>query len=132
MGEVGRPKVISAKETLEELNPDVKVVPYRLRLTSENIMDIIADYDIVVDGSDDFPTRCLVDVYVLAGKPLSIGVILRFEAQATTILPRVSACYRCVFPTPPPGLVPFALCGDSPTITQLIDYEEFCRLLRGS
>lgn len=106
--DVGRPKVESAKDRINTINPDVEVVPYYLRLTSENILDIIKDYDIVVDGSDNFPTRYLVnDACVLAGKPLVHGGIFRFDGQVITILPGKSACYRCLFPSPPPpGLVP--------------------------
>ncbi|MDP2940293.1 MAG: molybdopterin-synthase adenylyltransferase MoeB [Candidatus Omnitrophota bacterium] len=106
--EVGKPKVESAKERLSAINPDVKIVSYKLRLTSENILDIIKDYDIVVDGSDNFPTRYLVnDACVLSKKPLSHAGIFRFDGQAITIIPKVSACYRCLFPEPPaPGLVP--------------------------
>jgi adenylyltransferase/sulfurtransferase len=105
---VGRPKVSSAKERLNNINPDVEIITYKIRLTSENILDIIKDYDIVVDGSDNFPTRYLVnDACVLTGKPLSHGGIFRFDGQAITIFPHKSACYRCLFPEPPPpGLVP--------------------------
>ncbi|MCM8797329.1 MAG: molybdopterin-synthase adenylyltransferase MoeB [Candidatus Omnitrophica bacterium] len=105
---IGKSKVESAKERMTAINPDVEVVTYNLRLTSENILDIIRDYDIVIDGSDNFPTRYLVnDACVLSGKPLSHGGIFRFDGQATTILPRQSACYRCLFSEPPPpGLVP--------------------------
>ena len=105
---VGKPKVDSAKERLNAINPEIEIVPLNLRLTSANIMDIIKDYDIVVDGSDNFPTRFLVnDACVLSKKPLSHGGIFRFDGQAITILPGESACYRCLFPEPPPpGLVP--------------------------
>ncbi|MDI6782688.1 MAG: molybdopterin-synthase adenylyltransferase MoeB [bacterium] len=105
---VGRPKVDSAKERINEINPDVRVIPYYTRLASENILAIIQDYDMIIDGSDNFPTRYLVnDACVLAKKPLSHGGIFRFDGQAITILPGVSACYRCLFPEPPPpGLVP--------------------------
>lgn len=106
--DVGRPKVDSAEEKLKKLNPDVRVKKYKIRLTSKNIMDIIDEYDMVVDGSDNFPTRYLVnDACVLKRKPLFHGGILRFEGQAITIIPGESACYRCLFPEPPPpGLVP--------------------------
>src|SRR3989338_9455550 len=105
---VGKPKVDSAKDRLNAINPDVKVIPYNIRLTSANILDIIKDYDIVVDGSDNFPTRYLVnDACVFSNKPLSHGGIFRFDGQAITILPHKSACYRCLFSEPPPaGLVP--------------------------
>ena len=106
--DVGRTKVESAKDRLNGTNQDVEVIPYNIRLTSENILGIIKEYDIIVDGSDNFPTRYLVnDACVLSGKPLSHGGIFKFDGQAITILPGKSACYRCLFPEPPPpGLVP--------------------------
>jgi adenylyltransferase/sulfurtransferase len=185
---VGMPKVESAKKTLEGLNPDVKVIPYEAKLTSENIMDIIKDYDLVVDGCDNFPTRYLVnDACVLAGKPNVHGSIFQFEGQATVFYPGKGPCYRCLYPEPPPaemapscaeagvlGVLPgligviealeaikiilgkgdtligrllcfntltmeintltlrrdpkCPMCGDNPTIRELIDYEEFCSL----
>lgn len=181
-------KALSAKETLEDLNPDVEVVPYKVRLNSENIIDIIKDYDVILDGSDNFPTRYLVnDACVMLGKPLSHGSIFRFDGQATTILPGKGPCYRCLYETPPPpDLVPSCqeagvlgiiagiigvvqateviklqlgkgnllngklllydslnmdfrklnihrnpacpMCGENPTIKELIDYEEFCQV----
>ena len=187
---VGKPKVDSAKDRLNTINPDVKVIPYNIRLTSANIMDIIKGYDMVVDGSDNFPTRYLVnDACVFSNKPLSHGGIFRFDGQAITILPHKSACYRCLFSEPPPaGLVPSCqeagilgavagiigviqanevlkyvleiggllagkllvfnaldsffrqvkvpkdpkcpVCGENPSITKLIDYEQFCQLKR--
>jgi adenylyltransferase/sulfurtransferase len=101
-------KVDSAKATFETLNPDVKVVGIKERMNRDNIMDFIRDYDIVVDGSDNFPTRYLVnDACVLLRKPLVSGAILRFEGQVTTILPGEGHCYRCLFEEmPPAGLVP--------------------------
>jgi adenylyltransferase/sulfurtransferase len=185
---VGTPKVESAKKTLEGLNPDVKVVPYQAKLTSENIMEIIKDYDLVVDGCDNFPTRYLVnDACVLTGKPNVHGSIFQFEGQATVFYPGHGPCYRCLYPEPPPaemapscaeagvlGVLPgligviealeaikiilgkgetlvgrllhfntltleintlklrrdpnCPMCGDHPTIRELIDYEEFCSL----
>lgn len=106
--DIGKEKVLSVKEKIEKLNSDVKVTPYNLRLTSQNIMEIIKDYDFVVDCSDNFPTRYLVnDACVLLNKPFSHGAIIRFDGQITTIIPKVSACYRCVFEEPPPpGTVP--------------------------
>jgi len=105
---LGRPKVFSAKETFEALNPDVRVNAINGKLTKDNIKDIFGEYDIIVDGSDNFPTRYLVnDACVMLGKPLSSGAILRFEGQVTTIVPGEGHCYRCLFETPPPaGLVP--------------------------
>ena len=185
--DIGRPKTQSARRTLEDVNPDVTVVPYQTTLTSENALEIIGQYDLVINGSDNFPTRYLVnDACVLLGKPLIDASILKWEGQATVFLPG-RGCYRCLFPTPPPpGSVPSCaeggivgavagfmgtlqaveavkvllgvgeslanrlllfdalqgevralrwsrnpacpVCGDAPTITQLIDYEEFCGL----
>jgi len=105
---LGVPKVDSAKATFEALNPDVRVVGIRERMTKDNIMDFMRDYDVVVDGSDNFPTRYLVnDACVLLRKPLVSGAILRFEGQVTTIIPGEGHCYRCLFEEmPPAGLVP--------------------------
>ncbi|MGE5299921.1 MAG: molybdopterin-synthase adenylyltransferase MoeB [Acidobacteriota bacterium] len=105
---IGMPKVESAKRTFEALNPDVKVVAIQKRISKDDIIDLISDYDIVVDGSDNFPTRYLVnDACFMARKPLVSGAILRFEGQVTTILPGDGPCYRCLFEEPPPpGLVP--------------------------
>jgi adenylyltransferase/sulfurtransferase len=183
--DVGRPKVESAKDTIAEHNPDVKVIPYREPLTSANAIEIISQYDIVVNGADNFATRYLVnDACYLAGKPLVDGAVFLFEGQAMVFIPG-QGCYRCLFPAPPPpGLVPSCaeagvlgmlpgvigaieaieaaklilglgeplvgrllifdalamefrqvklrrdpkcpLCGDEPTIHELIDYEQFC------
>ncbi|MSQ11230.1 MAG: molybdopterin-synthase adenylyltransferase MoeB [Dehalococcoidia bacterium] len=185
--DVGRPKVESAKKTMLAYNPDTKVVTHQTRLTSENAMDIIPQYDVVVNGADNFPSRYLVnDACYLAGKPLVDGSILIFDGQATVFIPG-KGCYRCLFPQPPPpGSVPSCaeagvlgamtglvgsiqavetlkllmgigdslasrlliieglsmefremrlrrnpecpLCGDHPTVTELIDYEVFCGL----
>ena len=105
---IGKPKVESVKNTFEALNPDVNVVAVKERITRDNIMDLIKDYDVVVDGSDNFPTRYLVnDACVMLRKPLVSGAILRFEGQVSTILPHDGHCYRCLFEEPPPpGLVP--------------------------
>lgn len=105
---IGMPKVESAKRTFEALNPDVNVVAIQKRISKDDIIDLISDYDIVVDGSDNFPTRYLVnDACFMARKPLVSGAILRFEGQVTTILPGDGPCYRCLFEEPPPpGLVP--------------------------
>ncbi|GHT87934.1 adenylyltransferase [Bacteroidia bacterium] len=100
--DVGKPKVISAKEKIEQLNPDVKVITYPFLLTAENALDIIKDYDFVIDGTDNFPVKFLInDACVMAGKPYSHGGILRFEGQTFTYVPG-SACYRCLFHSPPP------------------------------
>ena len=105
--DVGRPKVQSARRHIEDINPDVRVVAHREWLTSENAMRIIADYDLVLNGSDNFPTRYLVnDACVLLSKPLVDATILKWEGQATVFLPG-RGCYRCLFPAPPPpGSVP--------------------------
>ena len=187
--DIGRPKTQSARRTLEDINPDVTVVPHQTVLSSENALDIVADYDVVVNGSDNFPTRYLVnDACVFLRKPLVDASILRWEGHATVFLPG-RGCYRCLFPTPPPpGTVPSCaeggiigavagfmgtlqalealkillgrgdtlcnrllivdalaadirvvrwsrnpdcpVCGDRPTITQLIDYDAFCGVPR--
>jgi molybdopterin/thiamine biosynthesis adenylyltransferase len=105
---IGMPKVESAKKTFEALNPDVNIIAIQKRMSKDDIIDLIRDYDIVVDGSDNFPTRYLVnDACFMAKKPLVSGAILRFEGQVTTILPGDGPCYRCLFEEPPPpGLVP--------------------------
>lgn len=183
--DLGRPKVQSAAETIRDINPDVEVIQHNVRVASDNIMGIIRDYDVVVDGCDNFATRYLVnDACVLAGKPNVYGSIFRFDGQATVFAPG-KGCYRCLFPAPPPpGMVPSCqeagvlgvlpgiigviqatevvklilgvgeplinrlllydalamefrevktrrdancpICGDNPTIKELIDYEEFC------
>jgi adenylyltransferase/sulfurtransferase len=105
---LGMLKVESARTTFEALNPDVKVVGIKERMTRDNIMGFMKEYDIVVDGSDNFPTRYLVnDACVMLKKPLVSGAILRFEGQVTTIVPGEGHCYRCLFEEmPPAGLVP--------------------------
>lgn len=104
---VGRPKVVSAKESLNRYNPDVNVVIHETRLDSSNAMEIISQYDVVVNGADNFPSRYLInDACYLLGKPLVDGSILIFDGQATVYLPG-KGCYRCLFPAPPPpGMVP--------------------------
>jgi sulfur-carrier protein adenylyltransferase/sulfurtransferase len=100
---VGMPKVESAQKTLNALNPDVKIVPLNERLSSENVMRIIKDFDIIVNGCDNFPTRYLInDACVMAKKPLVDGSIFQFEGQATVFYPGRGPCYRCLFPEPPP------------------------------
>ena len=105
--DVGRPKVMSAQDSLHAYNPDVNVVVHETRISSENAMEIIEQYDIVINGADNFPSRYLVnDACYLLGKPLVDGSILIFDGQATVFMPG-SGCYRCLFPTPPPpGMVP--------------------------
>jgi molybdopterin/thiamine biosynthesis adenylyltransferase len=110
---VGTPKVDSAAKTIAELNPDVKVVPFKERLTSANVERIFGDFEVVVDGTDNFPTRYLVnDASVWMGKPVAHGSIFRFDGQVTTFisdkaakklgLPEAGPCYRCLYPEPPP------------------------------
>lgn len=105
--DVGRPKTQSARRTLEDINPDVEVQTFQVPLTSENALDIIRDYGVVINGSDNFPTRYLVnDACVMLGTPLVDASILKWEGQATVFMPG-QGCYRCLFPTPPPpGAVP--------------------------
>ncbi|MEK6727494.1 MAG: molybdopterin-synthase adenylyltransferase MoeB [Candidatus Omnitrophota bacterium] len=106
--DIGIPKTESGKKRLTALNPDVQVEIHALRLDSTNILDVISEYDIIVDGSDNFPTRYLVnDACVLSKKPLVHAGIFRYDGQIMTILPREGPCYRCLFPEPPPpGAVP--------------------------
>jgi len=106
--DVGKPKVESGTRTLKALNPDVNVVPLPMRITVDNVMDVIKDYDLVIDGSDNFETRYLVnDACYLAGKTNVHGSIFQFEGMATVFAPNAGPCYRCLYPTPPPpGLVP--------------------------
>jgi molybdopterin/thiamine biosynthesis adenylyltransferase/rhodanese-related sulfurtransferase len=100
---VGRPKTESARETIEALNPDVNVVEHRTRLGAENILEIIRDYDVLVDGADNFPTRYLLnDASVRLRKPVVSASILGFEGQISTFVPYEGPCYRCLYPTPPP------------------------------
>jgi molybdopterin/thiamine biosynthesis adenylyltransferase/rhodanese-related sulfurtransferase len=101
---LGEPKVLSAKRTIEALNPDVRVVPFETRLTSENVDEILSHgWDVIVDGADNFPTRYLVnDASVWHGIPVVHGSIYRFEGQVTVFNPGSGPCYRCLFPAPPP------------------------------
>jgi sulfur-carrier protein adenylyltransferase/sulfurtransferase len=184
--DIGRLKLDSARETLLEINPHVHVEGYPVRLTSENALEIFADYDVVVDGTDNFPTRYLAnDACVLLGKPYVYGSVFRFEGQNAVFAVEGQPCYRCLFAEPPPpGMVPSCaeggvlgvvpgivgtiqameaiklilgvgeslagrllifdamrmkfrelrlkrdpecpVCGDHPTVTELIDYERFC------
>ena len=186
--DVGRKKLDSAEEKLTALNPAVRVVKHETRLTSANALEILSGYDIVADGTDNFPTRYLVnDACVLLGKPNVYGSIFRFEGQASVFATKGGPCYRCLYPEPPPpGMVPNCaeggvlgilpglvgviqateviklilgkgetlvgrlllvdalemrfrelklkrnaecpVCGDRPTVTALMDYEQFCGL----
>ena len=188
--DVGRPKAQSAKETIHGINPNCEVVIHNTRITSENALDLIRPYDIVVDGTDNFPTRYLTnDACVLLKKPNVYGSIFRFEGQASVFAPHLGGpCYRCLYPEPPPpGMVPSCaeggvlgvlpgiigciqateilklaigkgsslvgrlllfnaldmkfrelklrrdpqcpVCGEHPTIKELIDYEMFCGIV---
>ncbi len=101
---IGQPKTESARKTIESLNPDVKVVEHRTRLDASNIIDIIKDYDVIVDGADNFPTRYLLnDASVRLRKPVVSASILAFDGQISTFVPFEGPCYRCLYPTPPPA-----------------------------
>lgn len=101
--DVGKAKVKSAKETMNAMNPDVNVITYREFVTSENIMDLIKDYDFIIDGTDNFPAKFLInDACVMAKKPFSHAGIIRFKGQLMTYVPDEGPCYRCVFKDPPP------------------------------
>ena len=101
--DIGKPKVQSAAETIRSLNPDVEVITYHEYVNSKNIAAMIAEYDFVIDGADNFPTKFLInDACVLGHKPFCHAGILRFEGQLMTYVPDVSPCYRCVFEAPPP------------------------------
>ncbi|HXE95719.1 MAG TPA: molybdopterin-synthase adenylyltransferase MoeB [Dongiaceae bacterium] len=101
--DIGKPKVESAREKMIAINPDVKVITYKEWISAANINGIIADYDFVIDGTDNFAAKFLInDACVLAGKPYSHGGILQFDGQTITVKPHESACYRCIFPEPPP------------------------------
>jgi len=100
---VGEPKTESARQTIEALNPDVEVVEHRVRLDATNVIDIIKDYDVIVDGADNFPTRYLLnDASVRLRKPVVSASILAFDGQISTFVPFEGPCYRCLYPTPPP------------------------------
>ncbi|MFH1141613.1 MAG: HesA/MoeB/ThiF family protein, partial [Chloroflexota bacterium] len=105
--DIGRPKVVSAAETIADINPDVQVIQHQLRLSSENAWKVLRPYDIVLDCSDNFPTRYLLnDACVMLGKPWVHGSIFAMDGQASTFVPG-EGCYRCLYPMPsPPGMVP--------------------------
>lgn len=106
--DIGRKKVESARETLLALNPHLEIVPYDVRLNAGNILDIIREYDVIAEGSDNFPTKFLVnDACVMTDTPLSMAGIFRFSGQVLTVLPHEGPCYRCLIPQPPPpGAIP--------------------------
>ena len=136
--DVGRPKVESARDRLTELNPNVEVVTHRELLSSANAFDVLGGYDVVVDGTDNFPVRYLVnDATQMLGTPLAYGSIYQWEGQATVFLPgRETPCYRCLFPEPPPpGTVPSCaeggVFGVLPGIIGSIQAVEAIKLLLG-
>ena len=136
--DVGRPKIQAAKERLAGLNPQIRIDTHETRLTSDNALDLFRDYDIVVDGTDNFPTRYLVnDACVLLGKPNVYGSIFRFEGQATVFNYPAGPCYRCLYPEPPPpGLVPSCaeggVLGVLPGIVGAIQAMETIKLILGT
>jgi molybdopterin/thiamine biosynthesis adenylyltransferase/rhodanese-related sulfurtransferase len=133
----GQPKVLSAKATIEGLNPDVKVRTFQERLTSENVLRIMEGFDMVVDGGDNFPTRYLLnDACVMLGKPNIHGSIFRFEGQVTTFIPRQGPCYRCLYPEPPPpefapSCAEAGVLGVLPGIVGLMQATEALKLILG-
>jgi molybdopterin/thiamine biosynthesis adenylyltransferase len=101
--DIGVPKVDSARDKMIAMNPDVTVKTYQTWINADNIREIVVDYDFIIDGTDNFAAKFLInDACVLEGKPYSHGGILQFDGQTITVLPGESACYRCIFPTPPP------------------------------
>ena len=135
--DVGRPKLASAKDKLTALNPDVDIQLHEIALSSENALKLFEQYDIVVDGTDNFPTRYLVnDACVLTGKPNAYGSIFRFEGQASVFATKDGPCYRCLYPEPPPpGLVPSCaeggVLGVLPGMIGMIQATETVKLIMG-
>jgi len=135
--DVGRPKIEAAAERLHGVNPLIELVPHDLRLDSSNALELFADYDLIVDGTDNFPTRYLVnDACVLTGKPNVYGSIFRFEGQVSVFWGQRGPCYRCLFPEPPPpGLVPSCaeggVLGVLPGIIGALQANEVIKLLIG-
>ena len=136
--DIGRPKIASAKERLEDINPNVKVEAFETQLTSQNALELFKEFDVIVDGTDNFPTRYLVnDACVLTGKPNVYGSIFRFEGQASVFWAEKGACYRCLYPEPPPpGLVPSCaeggVLGVLPGIVGTIQANEVLKVILGS
>ncbi len=134
---VGQPKVESGRDALHALNPDVTVIAHRTRLTSANALALLAPYDVIVDGGDNFPTRYLLnDAARRLGKPLVHGSIFRFEGHVTTFLPTRGPCYRCLFPAPPPpALAPSCaeagVLGVLPGVIGCLQANEVLKLLLG-
>jgi len=135
--DVGRPKLDSAREKLQALNPHVTIEPHEVMLSSQNALELFSQYDIVADGTDNFPTRYLVnDACVLTGKPNVYGSIFRFEGQASVFATQDGPCYRCLYPEPPPpGLVPSCaeggVLGILPGLVGLIQATEVVKLILG-
>lgn len=135
--DIGRPKLQSATEKIHAINPHVHVVPFETRLTSENALEILRDFDVIVDGTDNFPTRYLVnDACVLLGKPNVYGSIFRFEGQVSVFWAQRGPCYRCLYPEPPPpGLVPSCaeggVLGILPGLIGLVQATETIKLILG-
>jgi len=136
--DIGRPKIAAAKERLEDINPNVKVEAFETQLTSQNALELFKEFDVIVDGTDNFPTRYLVnDACVLTGKPNVYGSIFRFEGQASVFWAEKGACYRCLYPEPPPpGLVPSCaeggVLGVLPGIVGTIQANEVLKIILGS
>ncbi|MDE3162983.1 MAG: molybdopterin-synthase adenylyltransferase MoeB, partial [Acidobacteriota bacterium] len=136
--DIGRKKLDSAEEKLTALNPSLRIVKHETRLTSANALEILKDYDIVADGTDNFPTRYLVnDACVLLGKPNVYGSIFRFEGQASVFAAEDGPCYRCLYPEPPPpGLVPSCaeggVLGILPGLVGMIQATEVIKLILGN
>ena len=136
-GDIGKEKVLSARETIQSINPDVSVCTYDQRLSAENIMEILSDYDLVMDGTDNFPTRFLLnDACFLSGKSIVYGAIFRFEGQVSVFAPGKGPCYRCLLPEmPPPGSVPrcqeAGVFGVLPGIVGSIQATEAIKLILG-
>src|SRR6185503_349442 len=133
----GRPKLQSAADRLNAINPEVEIARYETSLTSKNALDLFRDYDVIVDGTDNFPTRYLVnDACVLLGKPNAYGSIFRFEGQASVFAFPGGPCYRCLYPEPPPpGLVPSCaeggVLGVLPGVIGTIQATEAIKLILG-
>jgi len=135
---IGMPKVESAKNTFESLNPDVHIISVKERLTKQNILKFIKDYDIIVDCSDNFATRFLVnDACVMNRKPLVTGAIFKFEGQLTVVMPHEGPCYRCLFEEPPPpdilsSLQDAGLLGVIPGVIGTLQAAEVLKLIIGT
>jgi len=134
---VGMAKVESAKDTFESLNPDVHVIPFKQRLTKHNILGLIEDYDLVIDCSDNYATRFLVnDACFMAKKPLVTGAVFKFEGQLTVVSPGEGPCYRCFFEGPPTGVLSspedLGLLGVIPGVIGALQAAEVLKLITGA